>query len=41
MIRLTRESPEDGKTVRSCGAKATPGFELASAGEDGKKSGCE
>lgn len=41
MIRLSRESTEDGKAVWSCGTKAGPGFKLASAGEDGKESGCE
>ena len=41
LIWLTRDGAEDGKTVGSCGAKATPGFELVSLGDEGKKSSGE
>ena len=41
MIWLTRDGAEDGKTVGSCRAKAAPGFELVSVGDDGKKSSGE
>ena len=41
MIWLSRKYAENGKPVGSCRAKAAPGFELGSLGDDGKKSGGE
>jgi hypothetical protein len=32
MVWVSRESAEEGKAVRSCGTKASPGFELRGIG---------